>query len=200
MRTETAITDDAERAALPSRPQPRIRRLVGPATVSVQGRAPRVRSDASARTNARRGFALLQPPSDPIMTTCQTLARDHGFQPIGSYRLQPDGTVHRAATVPITRRLPLVYAILADEECRYVGKTVQGYSRPLGYHKNDVMTAVRDGIREDLRAGRRVTVVAKIDGLHATHEGLELNLIEAVEHALIRRFDPAWNRQVQALA
>jgi hypothetical protein len=137
---------------------------------------------------------------NPTMTHLQILAREHGFQPIGSYHLQRDGTVHRTATVPVTRRRPLVYALFTEEECRYVGKTVQGYGRPLGYHKNDVMTGVRDGIRDALRAGSRVSVWAKTEGLHATHEGLELNLIEAIEHALIRRLDPAWNRQVQSLA
>ncbi len=93
-----------------------------------------------------------------------------------------------------------VREVLAEDEFRYVGKTTQGYGRPLGYHKNDVMTRVRDGIRDALREGRPVTVLAKTEGLRATHEGLELNLIEAVEHALIRRLDPAWNRQVQSLA
>ncbi len=134
------------------------------------------------------------------MSHLRTLTGDHGFRPIGSFHLQADGSVGRTASVPVTRRLPLVYAICADEECRYVGKTVQGYGRPLGYHKNDVMTGVRDGIRDDLRSGRRVTVHAKESGLRASHEGLELNLIEAIEHALIRGLDPAWNRQVQALA
>jgi hypothetical protein len=134
------------------------------------------------------------------MSHRQVLARDHGFRPIGSYHLKSDGTVDRTAVVPVSRRQPLVYAILAEDECRYVGKTVQGYGRPLGYHKNDVMTRVRDGIRDALREGRPVTVLAKTEGLRATHEGLELNLIEAVEHALIRRLDPAWNRQVQSLA
>jgi hypothetical protein len=122
----------------------------------------------------------------------------HGFRRIGSYHLEGDG-VTRRAIVPITQRLPLVYAIVADETVRYLGKTVQGYSRPLNYHKNDVMTDVRDGIRAELQAGRPVTVWAKADGLHAIHEGLELNLIEAIEHALIRQLSPAWNNQTQAL-
>ncbi|MBM3865981.1 MAG: hypothetical protein FJ381_08805 [Verrucomicrobia bacterium] len=134
------------------------------------------------------------------MPTPQTLANDHGFSPIGSFHLQRDGSVSRTATVPVTRRRPLVYAIFADDQCRYVGKTVQGYGRPLGYHKNDVMTAVRDGIRSELRNGRRVTVHAKTEGLLAKHEGLELNLIESIEQALIRRLDPAWNRQRLSLA
>jgi hypothetical protein len=122
----------------------------------------------------------------------------HGFRRIGSYHLEGDAVVRRAL-VPITQRLPLVYALVADETVRYVGKTVQGYSRPLNYHKNDVMSDVRDGIRAELQAGRSVTVWAKTEGLHATHEGLELNLIEAIEHALIRQLSPAWNNQTQAL-
>ncbi len=134
------------------------------------------------------------------MSHRQILAREHGFRPIGSYHLKSDGTVDRTATVPVTLILPLVYAIFTDHECRYVGKSTRGYTRPLGYHKNDVMKEVRDGIRNALRDGCRVTVCAKTDGLRATHEGLELNLIDAIEHALIRRLKPAWNRQTQALA
>ena len=132
-------------------------------------------------------------------TQLTTFTRDHGFSLIGSYHLADDGSVLREAEVVISRRLPLVYAIFADEECRYIGKTVQGYSRPLNYHKNDVMVDVRDGIFRDLKAGRTVTVLAKTDGLRASHEGLELNLIEAIEHALIRQHSPLWNNQVQAL-
>ena len=132
-------------------------------------------------------------------TQLTVFTRDHGFSLIGSYSLGANGSVLREAEVAITKRLPLVYAIFADEECRYVGKTVQGYSRPLNYHKNDVMVNVRDGILRELKAGRTVTVLAKTDGLRASHEGLELNLIEAIEHALIREHSPLWNNQVQAL-
>lgn len=132
-------------------------------------------------------------------TQLTVFTRDHGFSLIGSYRLGANGSVLREAEVAITKRLPLVYAIFADEECRYVGKTIQGFSRPLNYHKNDVMVDVRDGILRELKAGRTVTVLAKTDGLRASHEGLELNLIEAIEHALIREHSPLWNNQVQAL-
>ena len=131
-------------------------------------------------------------------TMTSRFSSDHGFALIGRYALECD-QVTREARVKITQRLPLVYAIFADDECRYIGKTVQGYSRPLNYHVNDVMTDVRDGIRDELRAGRAVTVWAKTAGLHAKHEGLELNLIESIEHALIRCYRPAWNNQVQAL-
>ncbi|MBM3843873.1 MAG: hypothetical protein FJ397_11545 [Verrucomicrobia bacterium] len=132
-------------------------------------------------------------------TQLTPFTRDHGFSLIGSYHLADDGSVLRSAKVAITQRLPLVYAVFADEECRYIGKTVQGYSRPLNYHKNDVMVDVRDGILRELRAGRTVAVYAKTSGLRASHEGLELNLIEAIEHALIREHSPLWNNQVQAL-
>ena len=132
-------------------------------------------------------------------TQLTVFTRDHGFSLIGSYHLGANGSVCREAEVAITKRLPLVYAIFADEECRYVGKTIQGFSRPLNYHKNDVMVDVRDGILRDLKAGRTVNVLAKTDGLRVSHEGLELNLIEAIEHALIREHSPLWNNQVQAL-
>ena len=129
-----------------------------------------------------------------------TFRREHGFVFIGSYELASDDSVFVETPVKITERRPLVYVIFADDICRYVGKSVQGYIRPLTYHKNGVMTDVRDGILSDLKAGRKVTVYAKTAGLDATHEGLDLNLIEAIEQSLIREYRPTWNNQVQSFA
>jgi hypothetical protein len=130
------------------------------------------------------------------MSTLQTFQNDHRFCRIGEYLLTATGAIQRVADVQITDRLPLVYAIFSEDEPRYIGKTVQGYSRPLGYHKNDVMTGVRDGIAAELRAGRSVTVWVRTEQLHTDYEGLRLNLIDAIEMALIKKYLPPWNNQV----
>jgi hypothetical protein len=126
----------------------------------------------------------------------QTLTEKHHFRPIGAYFLRADGTVGRRKTVRVTQRLPLVYALGVGDECRYIGKSVQGYGRPLNYHKNEVMTDVRDGIREELQAGHEVTVYARTEHLRLNHGGLALNLMVAIEEALIRLLLPRWNNQV----
>lgn len=130
------------------------------------------------------------------MKTIETFEQSHGFRYIGEYLLNSEGGVRRSARVRITQRIPLVYAIFSDDAPRYIGKSVQGYSRPFGYHKNEVMTVVRDGIASELRAGRRVKVWARTERLHVDHDGLRLNVIDAIEMALIKQHRPAWNNQV----
>jgi hypothetical protein len=122
----------------------------------------------------------------------------HGFKKIGAYELLADGTVGRSSEVQITDRKPLVYGIFCDGICKYLGKTIQGYSRPLNYHKNKVMKKVKDGIIASLEQGIPVDVYAKEENLVLRHEGLELNAVEAIEQALITRYTPEWNNFVQA--
>jgi hypothetical protein len=122
------------------------------------------------------------------------------FNKIGSYVLSPSQTVERTSLVTLSRRLPLVYAIFSDDTCRYIGKTIQGYGRPLNYHKNDVMTDVRDGILHDLMSGKEVTVYARSENLVVAHEGFQINVIEGIEQALIQEYKPAWNNFVHQAA
>lgn len=129
-----------------------------------------------------------------MITTFKT---QHGFQKIGAYHLQPDGTVNRSYSVTVTKRKPLVYGIFCDGICKYLGKTIQGYSRPLNYHKNDVMKTVKNGIEASLKSGMSVEVYAKETNLILKHEGLDLNAVEAIEQALITRHHPEWNNFVQ---
>ena len=58
------------------------------------------------------------------------------------------------------------------------------------------MTDVRDGIAVELRAGRSVTVWARTERLHVDHDGLRLNVIDAIEMALIKKYLPEWNNQI----
>jgi hypothetical protein len=111
---------------------------------------------------------------------------NHGFKTIGSYSVDVSNVAQRSANVRITERKSLVYAIVSEMECKYIGKTVQGYSRPLNYHKNKVMKDVKSGIEQELQSGKGVTVYAKETDLHVEHEGFQINVIEGIEHALIK--------------
>ena len=119
------------------------------------------------------------------------------FKKVGEYFRGEDGNVDRRASegVKITDRLPMVYAICVDGAVCYIGETIQGYTRPLNYHRNDVMIRVRDGIRAATENEGTAEVFARTSGLDIEHEGLQLNIRQAIEIALVRKLKPAWNKQ-----
>lgn len=120
----------------------------------------------------------------------------HSFKNIGHYERGPDGTVKMVKSVKkLTHRCHLVYAMFSETgECYYVGMTTQGYSRPLGYHRNAIMATVRDGIIREMAKNRKVLVFAKEDNLVVHHENLEIVVGEAIEKALIKKYSPPWNK------
>ena len=119
------------------------------------------------------------------------------FYKIGEYELSGGEVVRKTEEgIGSSERLPLVYAITSGETVAYFGQTLQGYRRPLGYHKNQKMKTVRDGIRQSLLKEKTVEVFARSEGLALEREGLELNLREAIEKALTKKYRPAWNQAV----
>ncbi len=116
-----------------------------------------------------------------------------GFKKIGFYSNDINNPV--TSLVKKTERADLVYCLFVANEIKYIGKTVQGYTRPLNYHKNDVMKNVRNGIQESLISNDEVEVWAKKFNADDFIEwkGLKLNIIEPVEQALILKFTPLWN-------
>jgi hypothetical protein len=125
----------------------------------------------------------------------QSFIRQHGFKKIGSYSLDPEtNQVQVQALVRVSDPVSITYAMFVDGVCKYIGKTISRYERPLTYHRNNVMTRVRDGIfKEVLENGKVVEIYAKKDNLTLLHEGLQLDLAEAVEAALIKKIKPEWN-------
>jgi hypothetical protein len=121
--------------------------------------------------------------------------KQHKFQKIGSYSMDPTtGEVRVQALVRVSDPVSITYAMFVDGVCKYIGKTVSRYERPLTYHKNNIMTRVRDGIfKEVLENGKVVEIYAKKDNLTLLHEGLQLDLAEAIEAALIKKIKPEWN-------
>jgi hypothetical protein len=120
---------------------------------------------------------------------------EHDFCLIGQYESAHSGEVLRVSHVKkITERLPLVYAMFSEKgECLYIGKSIQGFSRPLGYHKNGVMKDVQNGLVGEASAGRKVLIYARSRNFIIEHEGLELNLVHSFEQALIKKHKPRWN-------
>ncbi len=114
------------------------------------------------------------------------------FKKIGSYSMVNEEPKCEY-TVKKTTRKSIVYAFVCNNEMKYFGKSIQGYGRPLSYLKFNAMKTVRDGIIECCKAGDVVDVYIREDNLTINYDGLDLNIIEALEQALITHYQPNWN-------
>jgi len=130
---------------------------------------------------------------------CSDLIKRYKFYKIGCYKLENNKVISSAENnIKVTERKPLVYMLCLNNKCMYIGKTIQGYSRPLNYHKNVVMRTVYEGIQHEvIENGDVVYVYALHEGLTSAYLDLRLNLAEAVEQALISKYQPNWNNFIQ---
>lgn len=121
------------------------------------------------------------------------------FIKIGYYHLADDDVMDVVlySGVQKSLRVSLVYMLVVDGEIKYIGKTIQGYVRPLSYHKNKVMGDVNNGITEECSKGKRVEIFARKFDKPFEYEGLELDLCEAYEQALISKYKPEWNNHIR---
>lgn len=120
------------------------------------------------------------------------------FYYVGKYT-RGDGFKIKQITDPSIKKsdkLNLVYTLLIDGECMYVGKTVQGYSRPLNYHKNEVMKDVKTGIEKAVADGKEVEVYVRTFTEPIKYEDLKLEIFLSYEMALISKYKPKWNNQM----
>ncbi len=109
------------------------------------------------------------------------------FRKIGEFK---HGKRNPSNDIKITERVSLCYIMIVDNLVMYVGKSKQGYSRPLGYHKNKVMKHVNEGIL----SGGLIQVYARCFNADHSFEGFNLNLYASYEDALIAHFQPPWNK------
>ncbi len=89
---------------------------------------------------------------------------------------------------------PIVYALLVDGVCMYIGKSMPGTIRPLSYLANKRMYRVRNGIISAIEQGKEVEIYIKTSKLTRKSEGRTINIAEGFEQSLIAEYDPAWNR------
>ena len=122
-----------------------------------------------------------------------------GFVKIGYYHLTEDGVCDTVLHEGVQKylRVSLVYMFVVDEDIKYIGKTIQGYIRPLTYHKNKVMSDVNGGITEECSKGKIVKIYARKFDKPFIFEDLELDLCEAYEQALISKYKPEWNNHIR---
>lgn len=109
------------------------------------------------------------------------------FRKIAEYR---KGTCIKLDGVKITERASLCYMMVIDGLVMYVGKSKQGYSRPLRYIENNVMKHVNEGV---LNAEHVDVYVRCFEADHPFEEFI-LNLYSSYEEALIAHFLPPWNK------
>ena len=120
------------------------------------------------------------------------------FKKIGEFLLDNNIPTRKLdASIKITDRLDLVYAFFVNDQCKYIGKTIQGYSRPAGYHKNKVMKTANEGILHCLNNNLTVEIFVRSNNVSIEFDGLKLNIIEPIEQALISLYNPEWNYLIQ---
>jgi len=94
----------------------------------------------------------------------------------------------------------LVYAFIVDDLVMYIGKTKQGFKRPLSYHtdynNNKKTRGVHKGIREVISKSK-IEVFARVFKHEIKVENIEIKINPYVgyEEALINNFTFKWNKQ-----
>ena len=130
---------------------------------------------------------------------CKELIKAYKFYKIGLYKSENNKVIRSVeGNIQITERKSLVYMFCVNNRCMYIGKTIQGYTRPLNYHKNTVMDTVYKGIIKEVVENDNVVIVYALDeDLTSNYLDLTLNITEAVEQALISKYQPNWNKFIQ---
>jgi len=119
------------------------------------------------------------------------------FKKIGEY-LKPNADPEYIQYIGKSKSkvVPLVYLFVVNKEIKYIGESRRGYSRPLSYNKNKIMSKQREAINNSLKAGNLVEVYAlEIPNQKIKVNGMEINnyLAQDYEKALIEKFRPSWN-------
>jgi hypothetical protein len=136
--------------------------------------------------------------ANSLPSLASSILEKYKFFKIGTFYKVNDSVGRRTEPgINVTTRLPIVYALVAGDQVMYIGETIQGYIRPLNYHKNEVMSDVRNGIISSISQGLDVDVFARSEDLEFEFEGLLLNLRVSLEAALIKKYLPPWNNKIE---
>lgn len=119
------------------------------------------------------------------------------FKKIGEYyALDADPSYEEYIGRQKSKKLSIVYLMVVNNEILYIGESRRGYSRPLSYHKNNIMKNQKDGITKELNNGNKVEVFA----LEIPNQEIQINgekvdcyLAQDYEKFLIKKYSPQWN-------
>ena len=128
---------------------------------------------------------------------------DADFIKIGEYSLQNNDMIMTKITKEkLNEKKKLVYAFVVDDLVMYIGKTKQGYCRPLSYHRDynnsKKSRAVHKGIRQVISDNKIIEIFARVfkenDNININNnEEIKINPYVGYEEALINKFDLEWN-------
>jgi hypothetical protein len=128
---------------------------------------------------------------------------DSNFIKIGEYSLQNNDVIMtKISKEKLNEKKKLVYAFVVDDLVMYIGKTKQGYSRPLTYHRDynnpEKNRAVHKGIRQVISDNKIIEIFARVFKEHDNininnNEEIKINPYVGYEEALINKFDLEWN-------
>ena len=135
--------------------------------------------------------------------TKKDLVDNYCFEKIGEYSLQNNDMISNDIGFVkeiLNKRKKLVYAFVVDDLVMYVGKTKQGFKRPLSYHRDynnsKKKRAVHEGIREVI-SENKIEIFARVfeDDIKVENIKIKINPYVGVEEALISNCTLKWNKQ-----
>ena len=128
---------------------------------------------------------------------------DSNFIKIGEYSLHNNDVImSKIIKDKLNEKKKLVYAFVVDDLAMYIGKTKQGYFRPLSYHRDynnsKKNRAVHKGIRQVISNNKTIEIFARVFKEHDNininnNEEIKINPYVGYEEALINKFNLDWN-------
>lgn len=124
------------------------------------------------------------------------LVDNYFFDKIGEYYLVNNDLERNIITNKLlTKERKLVYAFIVDDLVMYIGKTKQGFYRPLSYHRDynnsKKRRSVHEGIREVISKSK-IEIFARVFK-PIPFEKFKINPYVGVEEAIIENYRLEWN-------
>ena len=94
------------------------------------------------------------------------------------------------------KKVPLVYLFVVNKKIKYIGETRRGYSRPLSYNKNPIMSRQKNAIYQETKNGNKIEIYALIVpniSLEVNGTNVDSYLAQDYEKVLIKKHKPEWN-------
>jgi len=95
-----------------------------------------------------------------------------------------------------SKKIPIVYLLVVNNEIKYIGESRRGYTRPLSFNKNKVMNKQRKEIYKATSSNQKVEVFAyEVPFTNQIINGLKIEIYtgQDYEKALIKKYEPEWN-------
>ncbi len=123
---------------------------------------------------------------------------DIGFEKAGSWQIQQNNLDYTLEKYSKTHNI--LYAFVADNKIKYIGKTTGTFKRRMNQYKNPGSTQStnqhsHDHILKLLAQNIAVDIYIFVDKKPLKHEGFDINLAAGLEDSLIATLSPPWNRR-----